>query len=47
LVEQPFVKDPDKTVEQLVAETSKALGKPLSIVRFERLVLGETAGSKA
>jgi elongation factor Ts len=47
LVEQPFVKDPDKTVDQLVAETSKSTGKKLSVVRFERLVLGETAGSKA
>ena len=43
LVEQPFVKDPDKTVDQLVAETSKATGKTLSVVRFERLVLGDSA----
>ncbi len=40
LVEQPFVKDPDKSVEQLVAEASKSTGKSLSIVRFERFVLG-------
>lgn len=43
LVEQPFVKDPEKTVEQLIAEASKATGKKLSIVRFDRLALGETA----
>jgi elongation factor Ts len=42
LVEQPFVKDPDKTVEQLIAEASKALGKALRVVRFERLVLGDS-----
>ena len=41
LVEQVFVKDPDKTVEQIVAEAAKATGKPLKIVRFERLVMGE------
>jgi elongation factor Ts len=41
LTEQPFVKDPDKSVEQIVAEAAKATGKPLTIVRFERLVMGE------
>ena len=46
LVEQAFVKDPDKTVEQLIAEASKATGKKLSVVRFERLVLGGS-GSEA
>ncbi len=42
LVEQPFVKDPDKSVTQLVAEVSKAIGAPLTVVRFTRWVLGET-----
>jgi elongation factor Ts len=42
LIEQPFVKDPDKSVEQLVAETSKATGKELRILRFERFVLGSS-----
>jgi elongation factor Ts len=45
LVEQPFVKDPDRTVQQLVAETSKATGKQLKVVRFERLVLGQANAS--
>ncbi len=45
LVEQPFVKDPDRTVQQLVAETSKATGKQLRVVRFERLVLGQPANA--
>jgi elongation factor Ts len=44
LVEQAFVKDPDKSVAQLVAETAKATGKDLHLVRFDRFVLGETAG---
>jgi len=34
-------------VEQLVAETSKAIGKPLRVVRFERLVLGGAADSQS
>ena len=43
LVEQSFVKDPDKSVAQLVAETAKATGKDLAVVRFDRFVLGESA----
>jgi elongation factor Ts len=47
LVEQSFVKDPDKSVEQLVAETAKATGKDLRIVRFDRFVLGGNAAPAA
>jgi elongation factor Ts len=43
LLEQGFVKDPDKSVQQLVAETSKAIGASLDIVAFDRFVLGETS----
>jgi elongation factor Ts len=42
LMEQPFVKDPDKSVDQIVAEAAKATGQPLKVVRFERLVMGES-----
>jgi elongation factor Ts len=45
LVEQAFVKDPDKSVAQLVAETAKATGKDLRLVRFDRFVLGEAVGA--
>jgi elongation factor Ts len=41
LLKQRFVKDDKKTIEALVAETGKALGESLSIVRFTRYVLGE------
>jgi elongation factor Ts len=41
LLKQPFVMDPDKTVEQLVAETGKALGSTLTVKGFVRLALGE------
>jgi elongation factor Ts len=40
LVEQAFVKDPDKSVSQLVTETAKATGKELHVVRFDNFVLG-------
>ena len=40
LVEQAFVKDPDKSVQATVAEAAKAIGKELTIVRFERMVMG-------
>jgi elongation factor Ts len=38
---QPFVKDPGKTISQLVQETDKAVGGGLVIRRFARFVLGE------
>jgi elongation factor Ts len=43
LVEQPFVKNPDQTVSQYAAETGKAVGDELSILSFERFVLGQSA----
>lgn len=43
LTEQQFVKDPDKTIGQYTAETTKALGDEVSIVGFTRFVLGECA----
>jgi elongation factor Ts len=42
LVEQPFVKNPDQTVSQYAAETSKAVGDEISVVSFERFILGES-----
>lgn len=41
LLNQKFVKDPDKTVEQLLKETIAGLGENISIRRFSRYVLGE------
>lgn len=41
LSKQPFVMDPDVTVEQLVANTGKDLGTTLKLVGFVRLALGE------
>ncbi len=41
LSKQPFVMDPDVTVEQLVANTGKELGAELKLAGFVRLALGE------
>ncbi len=41
LLKQPFVMNPDQTIEQLVAETAKELGGPVSVKGFVRFALGE------
>ncbi len=41
LYNQPFVKDAEKSVQQLVAETIAQLGENINIRRFARFVLGE------
>ena len=41
LLKQPFVMNPDQTIEQLVAETAKSLGSPVSVKGFVRFALGE------
>lgn len=41
LVSQPFVKDPSKTIDQIVKETIAVLGENISVRRFSRFVLGE------
>ncbi len=40
LIEQPFVKDQDKTVGALLAETGKAVGDEFTVRRFVRWQLG-------
>ncbi len=41
LLEQPFVKDTDKTVEDLVKEMIAKTGENISIRRFSRFMMGE------
>ena len=41
LLEQPYVKDPDKTVNELLHEAVGRIGENLGIKRFTRYVLGE------
>ena len=42
LLEQPFVKDPDISVTQYAERTGQQAGGSVDVVRFARLVLGET-----
>jgi len=41
LLEQTFVKDPDKTVSDLITETVAKLGENILVSRFSRFQLGE------
>lgn len=41
LLEQPFVKDPDKTINDLITESIAKIGENISIRRFTRYQLGE------
>jgi elongation factor Ts len=41
LLQQPFVKDPSKTIEQLLKETIAALGENILVRRFARFQLGD------
>jgi elongation factor Ts len=43
LLEQPFVKDPDKTVAKLLADAGAKLGAPLQVTAFVRFRLGEAS----
>jgi len=41
LLEQPFVKDPDKTVKDVVTEAIARLGENIFVQRFQRFKVGE------
>ena len=43
LLEQPFFRDPDKKVSDLLTEAKAKVGEEVSIVRFVRFQAGETA----
>jgi elongation factor Ts len=47
LMLQPFVKDPNKTIETILKETIATLGENITIRRFARFVLGESAKAAA
>lgn len=46
LLEQPFVKDPDKTISQLITEKVAKIGENISVRRFVRYELGEGMAKK-
>jgi elongation factor Ts len=41
LLEQPFVKNPDQTVGQLITEVSSKTGEKIDVRRFARFALGD------
>jgi len=43
LLAQPFVKDQDKTIEQLITEVSARTGEKIQVARFARFRVGESA----
>jgi elongation factor Ts len=45
LLDQPFVKEPEKTVAELIKEKMAQLGENMTVGRFCRYQLGETAQS--
>ena len=45
LLEQPFIKNPEQTITQLVAEKAKALGDTIEVRRFVRYQVGEEIAS--
>jgi elongation factor Ts len=44
LMAQPFVKNPDQTIGELVTEVSARTGEKIEIARFVRMKVGETTG---
>jgi len=47
LLEQPYVKDPDKSVNDLLAEAGLQMREKIAVRRFVRFQLGESLDSKA
>ncbi len=45
LVEQAFVKDPDRSVGDVLGDASKQSGAPIQVTGFRRFKLGEAAGA--
>jgi len=41
LLEQPFVKDPDKTIQALLTDAIAKLGENITLRRFSRFKIGE------
>jgi len=46
LLEQPFIKDGDRSIQQLIAEVATEVGGDISVTRFARYSVGETVGDE-
>ena len=47
LLEQAFVKDPDKTVQDIIMDTIAKLGENIVVSRFVRFQLGEQTNNSS
>ena len=47
ILEQNFVKDPDKAIQDLLNDTISTLGENIEIKRFSRFQLGELTPSSS
>jgi elongation factor Ts len=47
LLDQPFIKDNALTISQLIASKAKTTGETLTVARFVRYKVGETAPAEA
>lgn len=47
LLDQPFIKDPSKTITQFLQEKGKSLGSDLTPVKFALFILGEDSAEKS
>ena len=45
-MDQTYIKDPDKKVNDLLTETIATLGENISISRYVRFAIGETSPSQ-
>ncbi len=45
LLDQPFIKDGDKTIQNLIDDLAKSTGDTITVTRFERYAVGEEAAS--
>jgi len=45
LIEQPFIKDSDKTVQDILTETAATLGENITITRFSRFEVGDISSN--
>jgi elongation factor Ts len=43
-MEQPFVKDPDQKISDVIQAAIAKLGENIQVKRFSRFVLGESEG---
>lgn len=46
-MEQPFIKDPSVTINDLVTQAIAKLGENIKVRRFARLEIGENDGATA